>query len=318
MRTALRFVWKQYRFEIASMLVLLVGTVIAVQAITMRLDQTRPSPGCMADWRDIEEEGHPCIPLIEAWLATRPLDMHQVIGAVPMIAGIILGSVLVSREIEHRTAQLGWSLSPARRRWLLERVVPVAVTLSAILVLLAVVSDLHEAAIQPGIDPRASFDHYGARGVPLVMRGLAVFAGSVLAGALLGRQLPALIVGGLLAAAIGYGSSAWFPYGTATRWLDNDHGTSGVEEVTDRRIGAGWLTPEGTVLSIQEAKSSSPYPGDDSATFNWLDERFTFVSMQLEGEQLAEVELREGAGLAVFTLVALGASMLVVRHRRPY
>jgi hypothetical protein len=224
--------------------------------------------------------------------------------------------VLVSREIEHRTAQLGWSLDHRRRRWLLERVVPVAVALLAMLALLAVVSELHEAAIEPGIDPRASFDHYGARGLPLVMRGLAVFAGSVLAGALLGRQLPALIVGGLLAVAIGYGSSTWFPYGTATRWVDQ--GMLGIEQITDRRMDAGWLTPDGTVLSTPEAVALSPYPGDDSATFNWLDERFTFVSARLGGEQLTEVELRESAGLAVFTLVALGASLLVVRHRRPY
>lgn len=61
------------------------------------------------------------------------VEAFRVFGTIPFVAGIILGSVLVSRELESRTAQLGWSLSGARRRWLVERIVPVVVPLMVVL-----------------------------------------------------------------------------------------------------------------------------------------------------------------------------------------
>jgi hypothetical protein len=314
--SAARFAWKQYRFEIVSMLALLALAACAMQFVTFRMNGLLPAE-CVAHWNDIEFPDDPCVAPVKQWLAQRPLDMHQVLGFVPLIVGVVLGSALVSREIEHRTAQLGWSLSSARRRWLLERVVPIGVVMLGGFVLLAVVSDLHESAIQPGIDPRASFDNYGARGLPLVMRGVVVFTGSLLAGALVGRQLPALILGGALAVAIGYGTHALFPYGEPTAWVDDSLGMSGVEEVTDVRSGDGWLSPDGRVLTYQQASALSPY-SDDSATFDWLNQRFTYVSERLVGDQLTEVELRETIGLAGLAIVALAGSIVVVRLRKPY
>lgn len=318
MASAIRFAWRQYRFEILAMLALFALATIAVQVVTGQLDATRPTACLARDWLDIEVESDPCIRPIEEWLAARPLDMHQMVAFVPLIAGVVLGSVLVSREIEHRTAQVGWSMSAARTTWLFERLIPVALVLVTATGLLSLAAEAHEAAIQPGIDTRASFDNYAARGLPLVMRGLAVFTGAVLAGALIGRQLPALILAGLLAIALTYGLERTFPYGSPGTIVDGEM-WSGVQEITDRGLeGGGWLKPDGTIISREEARALSPFPDDDSATWDWLEARFQNVGNLLPGTSLVDVEVRESIILGGLTVAGLAATVLVVARRRPY
>ena len=134
----------------------------------------------------------------------------------------------------------------------------------------------------------------------------------------MGTQLPGIIAGGALVAVMIFGLSAGFPYLAQPTLRDGDLGISGEEEVTTRSLGGGWLTADGRFLTRDEARALSPYPDDDSATYEWLAARFTNVTRLVEGNQLVEVELREALVLTGVVLGGIGAAILVVQRRRPY
>jgi hypothetical protein len=112
----------------------------------------------------------------------------------PFVMGLVLGVPLVSREVEHRTASMAWTLSRSRARWLASRVVFLALVLIALLVVVALVSEVLASAVFPNLHLDRDFSWYGRRGALIVLRGLAALAIGVLIGAILGRLLPALLV----------------------------------------------------------------------------------------------------------------------------
>jgi ABC-type transport system involved in multi-copper enzyme maturation permease subunit len=311
MDTALRFVWKQYRFELASMIVAIGLLTVGVLIIWARLEDVRPSPACLKSWW-LGAAPSNCGAALEVWSGRREEWVFWLVRALPFVAGIVLGSVLVSREIEHRTAQLGWSLSGSRRRWLAERVFPVAILLVVLLAILAFAADVYEGARMPGFDPRASLNEYGVHGLPVVMRGIALFGGAALLGAIVGRQLPALILSGALALVIGYALNGAFPFGAAARWLPEDQVPN---PFTDQTIDTAWLASDGTIVPYLAVRDLAPDAGD---WYDWAVEHYSRIVAVLRGEQLTEIELREALVLGGFTVLALGGAFVVVDRRRPY
>ena len=122
----------------------------------------------------------------------------------PFAAGIFLGAPLLSREIEHRTAPMAWSLSPSRRGWLLWRTAPL---LLALLIVLLVLGQASAVVLDTVEDVELGFRQYGMFGPILAARGLAIFGVGVLVGLLIGRVLPALLVTALATVAIVGGTS---------------------------------------------------------------------------------------------------------------
>ena len=111
---------------------------------------------------------------------------------LPSGAGLILGIAAVGKELDQRTTVLAWSLSPSRRRWLLQRLAPLAVVvvltgLEANLVVQAMF-DLHRSG-QVGL----SFDLIPLLGLAPAVEGLSAFGIGLVVGAMLGRLLPALL-----------------------------------------------------------------------------------------------------------------------------
>jgi hypothetical protein len=127
--------------------------------------------------------------------------------------GLVLGVPLVSREIEQRTAGMAWALSRSRTSWLLQRVAFAALVLVSLLLALAIASEALAAAQLPTHHLDHDFSWYGRRGALIVVRGLAALAVGVLLGALLGRVLPALLVGvfasALMFTAVSLGMDRW-------------------------------------------------------------------------------------------------------------
>lgn len=319
MPVAVRLAWKQYRFEIVSMAIAIAVMIVAASFLTVRLNEIRPSPeqAVMCTEADNGLERSDCAE-VAAWLSLRETELPILIGILPFVAAAVLGSVLVSREIEHRSAGLGWSLSGSRGRWLFERIAAVFVPLLVLLAALALAADLLEGARRPDLDPRASLNDYGLRGLPIVARGSAIFAGGAVIGAVVGRQLPALILTGLIAISIGFGFGWAFPYGVSPEWIAESDTRTPLGDTGDLRLRSGFQSADGEILTYREAIAQAPNQLDSGAADDWVYANFTALEEVLRGYRLTEIELREFLVLGTLFVSALGAAFVVVDRRRPY
>jgi len=113
---------------------------------------------------------------------------------LPVFSGLFLGIALAGKEIDRGTTVFAWSLAPSRRRWLLARVVPVALVIALAALAAGLLADRLEALRDPGVDSSRTFEHLGIRGVVIAGEAIGVFGVALGAGAILGRILPALLV----------------------------------------------------------------------------------------------------------------------------
>lgn len=188
----LRMAWRVQRWE---MLVLIGGCLLLAAAMVIvawQLDVSRDAvSACYADGTGTISAA--CRATIE-WgnvLANAVGILGVAATVAPFGAGIFLGAPLVSREIEHGTAPIAWSLSLSRRRWLAGRALPVVVICGVVLLALGQASELLLRAAEPG---EPGFRQYGMFGPILAARGLAVLAAGLVVGLAIGRVLPALLV----------------------------------------------------------------------------------------------------------------------------
>ena len=249
------------------------------------------------------------------------VDLGQlVISSTPLITlgvGLFLGVPLVAREVEQGTAQLAWTVGRSRVRWLIGRgAFPMLVGV-VLLGMLAVLTDVLAAAMRPDLNTSETFWLYGSRGPLLIGRGLLALGAGVLIGAVLGKQLPALLlaalgVGGMtLAAAFAFGS--WHET-EAVLASENDHLSeplgisSGVELPTGERVGYGdaqFQDENGLLYSTQE---------DFEARRNPIGREYQLI---IPGERYGEIVAREAAVLAGAGLLLIGGAAAVTRRRRP-
>jgi hypothetical protein len=205
MSTQLRLLWRMHRWEGTFVIggTLLLSVALAI--VAWQLDASRdvvtacyeqPTETLSAECRSAIEWGNTLGGAI------------GILGAVatvaPFAAGIFLGAPLLSREIEHRTAPMAWSLSPSRRSWLAWRTVPLLVLL---VVALLVLGQASAYLLETAQEADLGFQQFGMFGPILAARGLAVFGVGLLVGLALGRVLPALLVTALATVAIVGGTS---------------------------------------------------------------------------------------------------------------
>jgi hypothetical protein len=234
---------------------------------------------------------------------------------VPWIAGLLIGVPLVAREVESGTASLAWTLSRSRRSWYLRRVIPLTAIVGLALLLPAVATVVMEGARQPDVDVWASFDDGSLRGPVVLFRGLLALSVGVLAGAVVGRQLPAVIIGGLLAIAV----SVAVPVGmqafsdTLAEWRVADQATSG-----DLILGSGYRDKSsGAVVDYDAAYVGAPILADGNYDESWVQSRFDQAVLVVPGWRYPQVVTVESTALGGLALLALGLGGFVVSRRRP-
>jgi hypothetical protein len=235
-------------------------------------------------------------------------------AALPVVLGVVLGSQIVSREVDEGTAPLIWGLAPSRRRWLLLRVFPLTVLLIGLLAVAGVAGSSLLAAQWPWLDPVASFKDYGLRGPIVPARGLAIFAVALLIGGLTGRRLPALIVSLVAAIALLISLTLAFPFGQPTEALPPE--VTGDFMGFDV-VGPGFEMQDGTLLSVDEAIALAPDPSARDDAYAWAREHFRYALIGIPRQRVGEVELREAALLAGTAITSLLMSILVIERRRP-
>ncbi|MGH2455081.1 MAG: hypothetical protein ACRDHD_02295 [Candidatus Limnocylindria bacterium] len=246
-------------------------------------------------------------------------------GVVGFVVGLVLGVPLVAREVDHGTAQLAWTIGRSRVRWLIGRVAFAVVVVVALTGLLAVATELLASAMYPAIDVSQDFFLYGNRGPLMVGRALLGLGAGVLVGAVLGRQLPALLLGVFLIGGLYWASVVGFQ-----RWYEAEAVTAYQGEWLGGPIwvGSGIELASSERLSWQEfeaiARSDEMYMGDDGSIYvsqedyaagrNAVGREYVLI---VPGERYNQVVARETAVFASGGLILIGAAAAVTRRRRP-
>ncbi len=242
--------------------------------------------------------------------------------------GLVLGVPLVAREVEHGTAQLAWTVGRSRVSWLIGRVLFAALVALVLTGLLAVTTEVLTTAMLPDITTSESFEHYGNRG-PLIMgRAMLGLGAGVLVGALVGRQLPALLLGVLLVGGLYAASWAGLPlwyHGEAEvrrvgEWLGSPLWIeSGIELASGERVTLGEIyggESAGQWLESFMAEDGTYYASaaDAEAERDPLGRDYILI---IPEERYNEIVARETAVFTGAGLLLIGGAAAVTRRRRP-
>jgi hypothetical protein len=237
----------------------------------------------------------------------------------PFALGLILGIPVVAREIEGRTAGIAWTLSRSRTRWLIQRVLPLMV---AVIVLAAAVGIGSEFVTRtnPFADLAANpgFADYTSRGVLLPVRAVVVLVLAIALGAIVPRQLPALLlaVGMTVALFVGLtiGMDAWMT--AEARPIPFNESRFGAFGDGPRIFDVAYREDAtGKVISMNDFYNQH---GDVALPDGEMDPPgFTQVAIGIPGDQWATWVARESAILGGLGLGGGGLTTLVVTRRRP-
>ena len=233
----------------------------------------------------------------------------------PFAIGLILGVPVVAREVEARTAPIAWTLSRSRLRWLVQRVAPLVVVVVLVAALVGVASEFvtrtnpfADYASNPG------FADYTSRGVLLPVRALAVLSLAIAVGAMVPRQLAALLLatGVTLALFVGLtlGMDAWMTAEATPIVMDQTQlGGPRIFDVAYRDDATG------EVISMNDFYIRQ---GDVALPDGEQDPKgFTQVAIGIPGEQYATWVLRESAVLGALALISSAVALGVVNRKRP-
>lgn len=241
--------------------------------------------------------------------------------------GLILGVPLVAREIEHGTAQLAWTMGRSRVWWLLGRMTFTALVCVALTAMLAATTEVLATTMRPDIDMSQDFHFHGNRGPLIVGRAMLGLGAGVLVGALIGKQLPALLVGMIVVGALYAASLAGLPRWYETEavvasmneylggplWID-----SGIELTSGERLSWAEVFGGGDTrfMDTYQAEDGAYYASqaDLEARRNPIGRDYILI---IPGERYNEIVVRETAVFTVAGLVLVGGAAAVTRRRRP-
>lgn len=240
--------------------------------------------------------------------------------------GLVLGVPLVAREVEHGTAQLVWTIGRSRVRWLVGRVAFAALVAGLLTALLAITTEVLATAMLPDIDLSQDFNLHGNRGPLIVGRAMLGLGAGVLVGALVGRQMPALLLGVFVVGGLYAASWAGFPLwyhneAVATSqnewlggplWIESGIELTGGERLTWAEVYGGGGAP----LETYQAEDGTYYASlaDAEAERNPLGRDYILI---IPGERYNEIVARETAVFTGAGLLLLGGAAAITRRLRP-
>lgn len=258
--------------------------------------------------------------------ATSPsLNDFSMLGGFAMLAafltpfalGLFLGAPVVAREIEGRTAGIAWTLSRSRTRWLIQRVLPLAVVAIILSAAVGIGSELvTRANPYAELSANPGFYDYTARGVLLPLRALVVLLLAVTVGAMVPRQLPALLLAVALTAALfiglTIGMDTWMTaqaqpipigdeltFGNGPRIFDVAY----REDATGKIITMNDFYNQHGDVALPDGEENPP--------------GFTQVAIGIPGDQYWTWAGRESAAYGALAVASGGLAAFVVRRRRP-
>ena len=320
MSTMFRLSLRIQRFEVLA--VALAALVVSGFAVFARiqLDAAGATTACFDEWflgAGPNTTG-PCGAAMRKFFEIDNALAAPVMSAaafLPLVAGLLLGVGLVARDIETGTAGPVWALARSRLVWLGMRTAPLIAVLVVALGVCALASDFLTVGRQPWVHG-PSFADSGAHGPALVARGLAAFALALLVGSILGRTLPAVIVGAVLLAAFWVGGEV-----ARYRWLSDEARNHLQDKAVNAYTlpgGTGFdsysIAADGALMTDAEAYALAP---PDVDPVEWVAANFRGVNVGIPGSEYPRwlaIELVEYLAIAGIAGALAG---VVVERRRP-
>ncbi len=322
MRTTIRLTLKTLRFEIVSMTIAVVLLGLATLYVAWQLDSVHMPVDCLySDFgivsAPIFNQAHEdaCQPLRQAFyeLSNSGGQVFALGVLIPAVSGLLIGVPLVSRELESGSASLAWTLSRSRRRWYYRRVVPLGLIVLAILAVPSIATVVLETSKEPGISPWVSFIDGSLRGPVIALRGLMAMGIGVLVGAVIGRQLPTVIVGGLAVILV----TAFVP-GLMERYIRDQAVWMPGSGRGDYVIGQGFRNlATGEIVDPGEIYNLAPLDADGNPDQAWFDAHYQQQVLAMPGARYPEIVALECVILGTAAAGAIVLGGLVVDRRRP-
>ena len=305
--TAARLTYRINRFEIRTIAIASVLSV-AVSAAVVSWMSSSGYASCVAYFSDPPSVA--CLQLMEigVWANKITSLSLNLVPLFPFVAGLLLGTPVIARELDRGTARLAWSLGPSRMRWFAARVGPMLLITLVACFAIGIVADWIVALYNPGVDLANSFVVYHQRGVLIATSGFLLTSIAIGLGAVVGRTMPtlilALVLGGATVTAItGVSSNALVSEAIP---LDQSSGND------DLQLDSRFQLPDGRLVTWDELTVIDPE--SMNAEFG---PPYPYVPLGIPGGRHREIEAREAIAEIAAGLAFLGLGALVVSRRRP-
>ncbi len=315
-----RLTLKQHRFEVGASSIGAILLGVAALWVNSKLVGLNVPAGCFDAWLGTAgSPGAGCDAPVRAFLEINEAEAGKVFAAMavlPFAVGLLGGVTLVGRELEARTAQTAWALAASRRRWLGRQLWPILLVLGASVSFAAVGASVLEATRGPFVS--YVFSDLGLYGPIVVARAFAALGLGLVAGAVLGRTLPALIVGAVLSmvllASAGLAREAWV---RTQPFVVLDQETTNAPSFDGLTFEQAWRTPGGAVIREPEAMGLGGASGS-ADPYQWLlDHGYAIVDLGITGESARGWEPIEVGGFVLIGLALVAGTVAIVDRRRP-
>lgn len=306
--TSTLMTYRIHRFEIRAILFATLLS-IAVSAIVVTWIEASGYGDCLIT---IDQPTVACLGLEStgAWFS-RVARLSIVLATFfPFLAGLLLGTPLVAKEIDSGTARLAWSLSPSRGRWYVARLLPMLLAIALAGMAIGIVADVLVGVMMPDRDLPNSFVAFHGRGVLIATSALVLGSTAVALGAILGRPTPTLVLalalGGLTLFAV---SEVHRKVVLAPEAVVAPQDWNGGDD--DLYVDGKFQLPDGSLATWEELLARDPSFGQGEFGLE-----LPFVQLVIPGERYREIEAREaGVHLGISAVFLLAGGVVVLRRR---
>jgi len=308
MLTATRLTYRINRFEIGTILAI-AAVSVAVTAAVLSWMTSSGYTACVNDYSDPPPVA--CLNLMDigVWAARIELLSIKLVPLFPVLAGLLIGTPAIARELDRGTARLAWSLGPSRMRWFAQRVLPLLAVVLVACFAIGVIAEWIVALFAPGVDLSISFLQYHQRGVAIATAGFVFACAAIGVGAVVGRTIPTLIL------ALVLGGATILAVTEVSSKLLASEAVPLAESVganNDLQLDSRFQLPDGRLVTWDELIVIDP----ESMTSE-LGPQYPYVALGIPGTRHREIEAREAIAEVVAGLAFLGLGAFVVGRRRP-
>jgi hypothetical protein len=250
-----------------------------------------------------------CQSSVGLWMDRIARMSITIVPIFPFVAGLLVGTPLVARELEGGTARLAWSLVPSRLRWFVQRVVPALGLVAVAAFVIGITADALFRALHPTLDLDQSFVGFRGRGVLVSVEALVVASIALAFGSILGRTVPTFVLALILAGAIGVATDK-----VETETLMNEALISSDFQWTggDLYLESRFRLADGRIVTWQELYVLRP----EIETQGMTEEMGRDVVLYIPGTRYHDIERREAlVFVAIAALFAAIATVAVMRRR---